>query len=81
MLLDFTVGNFRSFYEKKTFSMLAQSLKEDPKENIAKELSYNVLKSIAFYGANSSGKSNLVKAIKKMNDIVENTNDDNIFNL
>lgn len=73
MLLDFTVGNFRSFYEKKTFSMLAQSLKEDPKENIAKELSYNVLKSIAFYGANSSGKSNLVKAIKKMNDIVDSS--------
>ncbi|MBQ4407008.1 MAG: ATP-binding protein [Bacteroidales bacterium] len=70
MLLDFTVGNFRSFYEKKTFSMEAQSLKEEPKENVAKELSYNVLKTMAFYGANSSGKSNLVNAIKMMKDIV-----------
>ncbi len=66
MLLDFTVGNFRSFYEKKTFSMEAQSLKEEPKENVAKELSYNVLKTMAFYGANSSGKSNLVKALLTM---------------
>lgn len=70
MLLDFTVGNFRSFYEKKTFSMEAQSLKEEPKENVAKELSYNVLKTVAVYGANSSGKSNLVKAIQMMRLVV-----------
>ncbi|MBP5682102.1 MAG: ATP-binding protein [Bacteroidales bacterium] len=70
MLLEFTVGNFRSFYEKKTFSMLAQSLKEEPKENVAKELSYNVLKTVAVYGANSSGKSNLVKAIQTMTNVV-----------
>ena len=70
MLLDFTVGNFRSFYEKKTFSMLAQSLKEEPKENVAKELSYNILKTMAVYGANSSGKSNLVNAIQRMKDVV-----------
>ena len=70
MLLDFTVGNFRSFYEKKTFSMEAQSLSEEPKENVAKELSYKVLKTMAVYGANSSGKSNLVKAIEMMYDVV-----------
>lgn len=70
MLLEFTVGNFRSFYEKKTFSMLAQSLKEEPKENVAKELSYNVLKTVAVYGANSSGKSNLVGAMERMSDVV-----------
>ncbi len=70
MLLDFTVGNFRSFYEKKTFSMEAQSLKEEPQENVSNVLSYNVLKTIAVYGANSSGKSNLVKAIQKMYDVV-----------
>lgn len=70
MLLDFTVGNFRSFYEKKTFSMEAQSLKEEPQENVSNVLSYNVLKTIAVYGANSSGKSNLVKAIEMMYDVV-----------
>ena len=70
MLLDFTVGNFRSFYEKKTFSMEAQSLSEESKENVAKELSYKVLKTMAVYGANSSGKSNLVNAIQRMKDVV-----------
>ncbi len=70
MLLEFTVGNFRSFYEKKTFSMLAQSLKEEPKENVTKVLSYNVLKTVAVYGANSSGKSNLVLALLSMCDVV-----------
>lgn len=73
MLLEFTVGNFRSFYEKKTFSMLAQSLKEEPKENVAKELSYNVLKTVAVYGANSSGKSNLVKALQTMRSVVDSS--------
>ncbi len=70
MLLDFTVGNFRSFYEKKTLSMEAQSLKEEPQENVSNVLSYNVLKTISVYGANSSGKSNLVEAIKMMTNVV-----------
>ena len=70
MLLDFTVGNFRSFYEKKTFSTLAQPLKEEAKGNVAKILSYNVLKSLAFYGANSSGKSNVVNALRTMKSVV-----------
>ena len=70
MLLDFTVGNFRSFYEKKTFSMLAQPLSESATENVANVMSYNVLKTLAFYGANSSGKSNLVRALQTMKDVV-----------
>ena len=66
MLLDFTVENYRSFYEKKSFSMLAQKLSECEKENVTNAMSYNVLKTLAVYGANSSGKSNLVKALQTM---------------
>ncbi|MBO7438656.1 MAG: ATP-binding protein [Bacteroidales bacterium] len=70
MLLDFSVRNFRSFYETKSFSMEAQPLKEAATENVAKVLSYNVLKTIAFYGANSSGKSNLIYALAMMRYVV-----------
>lgn len=66
MLLDFTVGNYRSFYEKKTFSMHAQKLSEGAKENVFSTKSYDILKTLAVYGANSSGKSNLVKALQTM---------------
>lgn len=66
MLLDFTVENYRSFYERKTFSMLAQGLSEDAKDNVTSLLSYNILKTMAIYGANSSGKSNLINALQVM---------------
>ncbi len=66
MLLDFTVENFRSFYSKKTFSLQAQKLSEEAKDNVTQYLSYNVLKALAVYGANSSGKSNLISALQAM---------------
>ncbi len=50
--------------------MLAQSLKDEPKGNVAKQLSYNILKTFAVYGANSSGKSNLVDAMQRMQTVV-----------
>lgn len=66
MLLDFTVGNYRSFYEKKTFSMQSQKLSEEAIGNVTQELSFNILKTLAVYGANSSGKSNLINALQTM---------------
>lgn len=71
MLIEFSVGNYLSFKEKVTFSMVASQVKSrDAKidENnifqIDEELS--LLKSAAVYGANASGKSNLVKAMNFM---------------
>lgn len=66
MLLEFTVGNYRSFFQKKTLSLYAQGLKEEAKDNVATLSSYSVLKTLAVYGANSSGKSNLVNALHTM---------------
>ncbi|WP_298116837.1 ATP/GTP-binding protein [Flavobacterium sp.] len=65
MLLEFTVGNFLSFKEKKTFSLEAGSISEH-KENVVKEGKYKVLRSAVIYGANSSGKSNFIKALDFM---------------
>jgi uncharacterized protein len=71
MLLEFSVANFRSFKDLQTFSMLAAPLKaakgyEAVDQNNVAQLpgtKLRVLKSKAIYGANASGKSNLVNAI------------------
>lgn len=72
MLLEFTVGNYLSFKDKKTLSLEASSIKEFP-ENVFQAGKYNLLRSAVIYGANSSGKSNLIKAIQKMREIVLNS--------
>lgn len=71
MLIEFTVGNYRSFKEPVTFSMVAADLNatDDP-ANPASVFPVNsqlkLLKSAAIYGANASGKSNLARALKFM---------------
>jgi uncharacterized protein len=71
MLIEFSVGNYRSFKEKVTFSMVAANLVSQDKNldtsnvfAVDKELS--LVKSAAIYGANASGKSNLAKALNFM---------------
>lgn len=66
MLLNFTIENYRSFFEKKTVSLQSQKLSEEAKENVTQAFSYNILKTLAVYGANSSGKSNLICAMQAM---------------
>lgn len=75
MLLEFSVGNFRSFKDPVTFSMVAAPLaarKKELDEHNAFESAggLKVLKSAALYGANASGKSNLVKSIGFMRQFV-----------
>lgn len=71
MLIEFSVGNYRSFKEKVTFSMVAANLSSKEKtldDNNVFEIDDNLelLKSAAIYGANASGKSNLAKALRFM---------------
>jgi AAA15 family ATPase/GTPase len=71
MLIEFSVGNYRSFKEKVTFSMVAANLVAKDKtlnENNVFEIDddLKLLKSSAIYGANASGKSNLAKALHFM---------------
>lgn len=63
MLIRFTIENFLSFREKQIFSMISGkgSLKSHHKSTPIKGVS--VLKAGVIYGANASGKSNLIKAI------------------
>lgn len=71
MLIEFSVANYRSFREEVTFSMVASSLKaRSPDLNernlVASHGGVDLLRSAAIYGANASGKSNLIAAIAFM---------------
>jgi AAA15 family ATPase/GTPase len=63
MLIRFSVENFLSFKERQVFSMIPGkgTLKSTHKTKSVKGVS--VLKSAVVFGANASGKSNLIKAI------------------
>jgi len=69
MLIEFTVGNFLSFNEKKTLSFEAKGISE-LKNNVIKYQNHKLLRSAVIYGANSSGKSNLIQALDRMRDTV-----------
>jgi AAA15 family ATPase/GTPase len=77
MLIEFTVGNFRSFKEPVTFSMVAAPItakdKEVDERNTFETGGLRLLKTAAVYGANASGKSNLVLALDFMRDFVLNS--------
>jgi len=72
MILKFSVGNFLSFYENRSISFEAKGISE-LKQNIIRIDSYKLLRSAVIYGANSSGKSNLLNALDRMRDCVLNS--------
>ncbi len=69
MLFSFTIGNYRSFSARKTLSLYPAAIKEFP-QNLIRKGGHVVLSSAALYGANSSGKSNLLRGISMMKRIV-----------
>lgn len=74
MLIEFTTKNFRSFRDETKLSMLAATTNKD-KDKLDNIISINtnklkLLKSAVVYGSNGAGKSNLVKALIAMKNIV-----------
>ena len=71
MLLEFSVENYLSFKDRATFSMLASDDTEHEDTNVV-TLSdgKRLLKSAVIYGANASGKSNLINAMNFMSSFV-----------
>lgn len=61
MLSQFKVSNFLSFDDEQTFSMEAGKVRSNI-ERVYAEHGAKLLKFMAIYGANASGKSNLVSA-------------------
>ena len=76
MLIRFNIRNFLSFSSKadgstEEFSMIAGKVRSK-KEHIYDNGDLKLLKFAAIYGANASGKSNLVKAMKFFRQVVVN---------
>ncbi len=65
MLIRFSFKNFKSFKDENLLDMEATSLKEH-EYNIAKTENISLLKVAAIYGANASGKTNVLQAFHYM---------------
>ncbi len=70
MLLEFRVRNFLSIKDEICLDLKATTITDFEESNIVKTNRYNILKGAVIYGANSSGKSNLIKAMSTMRRIV-----------
>ena len=70
MLVEFSVTNYRSIGEKQTLSLTPAPKQKEYPENIFSENQFSTLNVIAIYGSNASGKSNLLRCISVMDEIV-----------
>lgn len=73
MLVEFRVENFRSLREEQVLSLVAskdKTLQDTHTVSTGLKAAPSVLRSAAIYGANASGKSNLIKALQYMRGVV-----------
>lgn len=73
MLVEFRTQNFRSLRDEQLLSLVAspdKSLLDTHALDTGLKAAPHVLKSAVVYGANASGKSNLIKALQYMRDVV-----------
>jgi AAA15 family ATPase/GTPase len=77
MIVDFTVSNFRSIKAAQTLSLYAQRKTEHLADNIhyPAEAKIGILTSAGIYGANASGKSNFLLALKALSELVSESGD------
>lgn len=70
MLIRFTVENFKSFDKKQKLNMIPAKRYRSKKHHIVDLGSVSLLKIATIYGANASGKTNLIEAIQFSKHIV-----------
>lgn len=75
MLVEFSVANFRSFRERVTLSLeaeprLSERDKTVDERNVAHTDQGDLLRVVGVYGANASGKSNLIRALRTLRSLV-----------
>lgn len=87
MIEEFNFGNFWSFKDEQTLNMTAAKIKSfhpliDKRNVIEIDDKTSLIKSKAIYGANASGKSNIIKALVTFIRIVTSSvKDDKILNI
>ena len=70
MFIEFRASNYRSIGEEQVLSFVPAPKQQEYKENINKQGKYEALNVLALYGANASGKSNMLKAIGQLDRLV-----------
>ena len=73
MLVQFSVTNYRSLKDNVTISLLAGTDKEHANDLIQADGKKYLVPTVAIYGANASGKSNILMALKTMQDMITGT--------
>lgn len=69
MLINYSFANFRSFKNKTSLSMRAGT-QRTLNENLIKQNEHRVIPSTVIYGANASGKSNIIMSLAVMKEII-----------
>lgn len=76
MIVDFTVENFRSIKKEQLFSLYVDKKNNHHAGNISyAEDEIGLLKSVAVYGANASGKTNLLLAVQTLKKLIVESGD------
>lgn len=71
MIIEFSVKNYLSIHEKQTLSFEADFSAEREDDFVRKIGKYRILKMGILYGANASGKTNILKALQFLLDLVK----------
>ena len=69
MIIEYSFGNYRSFKEKTQFSMRATS-QTTFNDTLIRDYHERILPSSVIYGANASGKSNIISSLQIFREIV-----------
>ncbi|MFC1976125.1 ATP/GTP-binding protein [Chloroflexota bacterium] len=79
MLIQFRIKNFKSFNNEQVLSLVASADTDLPDNRVSTPAlkTMKLIKSVIMYGANASGKSNLVSAIKFVKDFVRKSYENN----
>ncbi|MEP7731465.1 AAA family ATPase [Marinomonas primoryensis] len=77
MIVDITIANFRSIKDKQTFSLYAENQSSHLEDNIVYpgDTKYGVHRTAGVYGANASGKSNLLLAFMALRYVATSSGD------
>jgi len=74
MIIEFTIGNYRSFLDPQTISFRAttmdSTIEDVNSSNMVDENGQRLLKILGIYGPNASGKSNLLRGLKFFRDMI-----------
>jgi len=75
MLIEFSVTNFRSIQARQTLSMVASQDTAHLQRNITptKDKDLRLLRSAVIYGPNAAGKSNILRALETLRQLVQNS--------